>query len=158
MVSLEKFNQKLKTLNKDNKNLLDEVIYSLTSKNDENKNLNDDNNFSINKTDEFNKKLKANTSFFKTHAETKIDNKIYTHIHVDPVEFLNKHLKERIKTTKDEEKELFNFTKNSASILNRSKKFSTENNSKRIDFMKKNLNLNLNTRLGTFSEEMYNYL
>lgn len=48
--------------------------------------------------------------------------KNYTHIHLDPEEFLNTHVKERLITKKEEEKKLLNFTRNSSSTLNRSRK------------------------------------
>jgi len=89
-----------------------------------------------NKTEE-NKEIiqinKAKRPSTSIKLESDDGKKIYTHIYIDPEEFLNKHLNERKKLKKEEEKELLNFTRNSTSSLNKSRKMlkiTTNNNSK----------------------------
>ena len=64
---------------------------------------------------------KRKNSFLLSDSD-KNSKKVYTHIHLDPEEFLNTHVKERFITKKDEEKKLLNFTRNSSSTINKNRK------------------------------------
>ena len=96
--------------------------------------LSDINKTEENKEDIQTNKAKRPSSSVKVEIDNGKNNN--THIHIDPEEFLKKHLNERKKLKKEEEKELLLFTRNSTSSLNKSRKMlkiPTNSNCKNIN-------------------------
>jgi uncharacterized protein YaaW (UPF0174 family) len=96
---LDKFTKKLNKLNENNKTFLNPTVYAAL-------NVNNSDQDNILKTENKN-------SIKRSKSHLNIKEKVYTHIHTDPLSIIKQHVKERIKTTKQNEEELLNLTRNS---------------------------------------------